>query len=395
MEKCQLPVIVLKDLILLPYNELRLELDAFLGSQIEKALDLINENHVFVVTKKNPLEESTSLEDMPEVGTVAKIESKLELPNGKYRMVLSGLTRAECKEYSYTFSKVIQGEIIDIFDKPVESELNIAITRKLKKELDSYMKEVPNISNSVIAKIDSATNIEKITDIIVQCLPLSIARKRQYLECLDPLKRTEMILGDIYQEEALVEIEKRIDNKVKKTLENSQKDYFLREKIRYIQEELGDSSIHEQEIQELNTLLNGLVCKPEVKEKIAFEIGRYESLPPTSPEMGMMRTYLDYLLHLPWDKRTLDKENLREVKKSLDASHYGLDQVKMRIMEYLAVQKHSQNLSGPILCFVGPPGTGKTTLARSIAKSMGRNLLKFLLVVWMMKQKSSGIENRI
>lgn len=376
MEKYQLPVIVLKDLILLPYNELRLELDSFLGSQIEKALDLINENRVFVVTKSDPLEETTALEDIPTIGTIAKIASKLELPNGKYRVVLEGLTRAECKEYSYTFSKVIQGEITPVLDEKVEPELDIAITRKLKKELDSYIKEVPSISNSVIAKIDSATTTEKITDIIVQYLSLPIYRKRQYLECFDSLKRTEMILGDIYQEEALVEIEKRIDNKVKQTLENSQKDYLLREKIRYIQEELGDVSIHDQEIKELHKLLDNLVCKKEVREKIAFEIGRYESLSPSSPEIGMMRTYLDYLLHLPWDKKTVDKEDLKEVRKSLDASHYGLEQVKLRIIEYLAVQKHSKNLSGPVLCLVGPPGTGKTTLAQSIAKSMDRNFVK-------------------
>ncbi len=376
MEIYQLPVIVLNNLILLPYNELRLELDSALGSQIEKALELIGETRIFVVTKKNPLEETSDLADLPSMGTIASIKSKLELPNGKIRVVLEGLSRAQSSAYSYTFANVIEGKISPLLDKEVELELNIAITRKLRKELDSYIKLVPTISNSVIASIDSASTISKMTDIVVQYLPLSLSRKVEYLNCLDPLKRTEMILADIYQEEALVEIEKRIDSKVKTNLETSQKDYVLREKIKLIQEELGDLSLRDRELKELRELLNSLECKREVRERIAFELGRYEALSSNSPELGMMRTYLDYLLHLPWDKKTKDKENLKEVKKSLDASHYGLEQVKIRIIEHLAVQKHSHQLSGPILCLVGPPGTGKTTLAQSIAKSVGRNFVK-------------------
>ena len=210
MNKNQLPVIVLNDLILLPNNELRLEVDYSLGNQIMKALELIGEDRVFVVTKSDPLEETNELKDMPAIGTLAMIASKLELPNKKIRIILKGLSRAVCYDYSYTFSKVIQGEVSVLEENNVELELNIAVSRKLKKELDSYIKMVPTISNSVIARIDSATNISEITDIIVHYLSLSVTRKREYLECSNPLKRTEMLLEDIYQEEALAEIEKRI-----------------------------------------------------------------------------------------------------------------------------------------------------------------------------------------
>lgn len=376
MNKHQLPVIVLKDLILFPNNELRLEIDQSLGTQIMKALDLIKEDRVFVVTKSDPLEESMELKDMPSIGTLATITSKLELPNKKLRIVLKGLSRAVCYDYSYTFSKVIQGEISDIEEDQVELELNIAVGRKLKKELDSYIKMVPTISNSVIAHIDSATTISTITDIIVNYLALSLDRKREYLVCSNPLKRTEMILEDIYQEEALVEIEKRIDSKVKSTLENTQRDYLLREKIKLIQEELGDLSPQEKDIHDLRGYLEKLDCPKNIYEKISFEINRYEALSPSSPEIGIMRSYIDCLLHLPWNKTTKDREDFIQVRKSLDASHYGLEDVKTRIIEYLAVKKYSKSLSGPIICLVGPPGTGKTTFIQSVAKSIQRDFVK-------------------
>lgn len=376
MNKHQLPVIVLKDLILLPNNELRLEIDQSLGNQIMKALEVIKEDRVFVVTKKDPLEESTELKDMPAIGTLASIASKLELPNKKIRIVLKGLSRAVCYDYSYTFAKVIQGEVSDIEESKVELELNVAVSRKLKKELDSYIKMVPNISNSVIARIDSATTVSTITDIVVHYLSLSFDRKREYLECSNPLKRTEMLLEDIYQEEALVEIERRIDSKVKSTIDDSQKDFLLREKIKLLQEELGDISLQEKDIQALRTQLEQLECSSDVRDKISFEISRYEALSPSSPEIGITRNYIDCLLHLPWNKTKKDREDFAQVRKSLDISHYGLENVKTRIIEYLAVKKYSKSLSGPIICLVGPPGTGKTTFVQSIAKSIEKDFVK-------------------
>lgn len=373
MEKFKLPVLILKSLILLPKNDLRLEIEDLNDKQIIKYASE-NENRVFVITQTNPLEESPDVSDLPTIGVIAEISSKLELPNGKTRLLLKGLIRGV--SYEYKQNDYVEGFLSPISEERIEPELNVAISRKLKKEIDSYIKLVPTISNSVIAQIDDSATINSITDIIVNYLPLSLDRKRKYLECPNPLKRTEMILEDIYQEEALFEIEKRIDAKVKDAMEESQKDYVLREKIKVIKEELGDYSIHEEEISHLQNRLDNLVCSNKISEKINFEIKRYESLPPSSPEIGVVRNYIECLLNLPWDEITEDSIELNQVRKRLDSSHYGLDEVKNRIIEYLAVKEHSQKLTGPIICLVGPPGTGKTTLASSIAKSVKRNFVK-------------------
>lgn len=373
MEKNTLSVLILKSLILLPKNELRLEIDNNIDKQALKYV-ANKGNKVFVVTQMNPLEETPDFNDMPTIGVIAEINSKLELPNGKTRILLKGLVRAICYEYSK--KNCILGVIAPIEEEKIEPGLNVAISKKLKKELDSYIKLVPTISNCVISQIESAATINSITDIIVNYLQLNIERKRKYLECTNALKRTEMILEDIYQEEALFEIEKRLDAKVKGAMEESQKDYLLREKIKVIKEELGDYSIHEEEITILYNRLNELDCSEKIKEKIKFEIQRYESLSQSSPEIGIVRNYIECLLTLPWNFETKDLVDLKIVKEKLDASHYGLEDVKNRIIEYLAVKEHSNKLPGPIICLVGPPGTGKTTLAYSIAKSINRNFVK-------------------
>lgn len=376
MERLKLPVLVLKGLILLPKNELRLELDSYFDKEIIDVAINNNNGEIFVVTQIDSLEETPDIVDIPSIGVIAEIASKLELPNGKTRILLKGLIRAISGEYTKNFSSVVVSNLTVLEDDNVDPELNMAISRKLKKELDRYIKIVPTISNSVISQIDSSTTINDITDIIVNYLPLPLERKRDYLECSKSLKRTEMILEDIYQEEALFEIEKRLDAKVKNVLEENQKNYILREKIKMMKEELGDVSLHDEEIEQLKIKLDELVCSDEIREKIRFEINRYELLPASSPEIGLIINYIDCLLSLPWDKVTKDTVDLKSVKAKLDLSHYGLDSVKERIIEYLAVKSYSKSLKAPIICLVGPPGTGKTTLAYSIAKSIKRNFVK-------------------
>ena len=376
MIKEKLPVLILKNLILLPKNELRIELDN--DEEVQVIINVAEEydNQLFVVTQQNPLEEAVDLDDIPSIGVMAEITSKLELPNGKVRIVLKGLIRAACYEYKYVVSKIIEGMLSPIHEEEIAPQLNIAIGKKLQKEIDSYIKMVPSISNSVISKIAEASTIGELTDIVVNYMQLSLERKRQYLECTAPLKRTEMILEDIYQEEELFEIEKRLDAKVKDVMEESQKDFFLREKIKAMKEELGEISIQEKDLANLTEALGKMNCSKEIKEKIQFEINRYETIPTISPEIAIVRNHIECLIKLPWDYSTQDLVDLNKVRKNLDSSHYGLDTVKTRIIEYLAVKEHSKQLPGPVICLVGPPGTGKTSLAHSIAHSINRKFVK-------------------
>lgn len=373
MEKNILPVILLKNIILLPHNELRLEFEDSISKDIID-IALLSNNTILTVTQLDVLEEQPTVEDLPMLGVVATIKSRLELPNGKTRVILEGVSRALVNEYKE--KKNIEASITILNDKLVEDEVSFAVGKKLKKELDNYVKVVPYISNSVICKIDESTSLSVLTDVVANHLPISIDRKIQYINCYEPLKRTEMILEDIYRDEESFEIEKKLDTLVKEEIDKNHKEYILKEKLQLIKAELGDISLRESEIFELRKKISLLKAPSSVKAKLERELERYSSLPSTSNELGMVRDYIECLLSLPWDKKTCETTNLTTIKDSLDKTHFGLTNVKERFIEYLAVSKISSDIKSPIICLVGPPGVGKTTLAMSIASSLNRNFSK-------------------
>jgi len=232
------------------------------------------------------------------------------------------------------------------------------------------------MSNSLLSLISDTTDLNKITDIIVNYLPVEISKKLEYLLEINPIKRVEMILEDMYKEEQLFNIEKNIDTKVKKELDNDEKNFYLKEKIKLLKSELGEISPKEEEIELLRKNVDELDASEDVKNKILYEIERYENMSSMSPEVGIVRNYIDFMINLPWNNKTTDIEDFKLIKDSLDKSHYALDEVKQRIIEYLAVKKYSEKVDTPIICLVGPPGVGKTTLAFSIAESIGRKFVK-------------------
>ena len=374
--KKNLPVLLLKGLILLPNSDIRLEFDNDISKAIIDVAEIFHDNHIMIISRDNPLEEHVDINDLPKIGIVGKIVHKLTLPNGKTRVVINGLRRAYVNEYIQPEEDIMEVILSEIPVEEIPNDIEMGMIRKLYHELEKYIKNVPYVSNGLLSLIANIKDLGKITDIIVKNIPLENERLIDYIYQVSALKRVEMILEDIYKEEQLYEIEKKLDSKVKKEMDNSQKEFLLREKVKIIREELGEGSIKDDEIDNLKNSVNDLKCSEKIKERLYFEINRYENIPNVSPEISVVRNYIDWLINLPWGIFTKDFEDIKRVKVSLDESHYGLLEVKERIIEYLAVKKFTKKINGSIICLVGPPGVGKTTLAYSIAKSIKRNFVK-------------------
>ena len=373
--KYNLPVIILNGTVLIPQNELKLELEDEFSKNIIDEAELFHDNKILIVTKES-LEENIIIKDLPKIGTVAEITRKLELPNGKVRVVLKGKSRASIIEYLTPTKDIIESIINIIPKEKVSDEVKSGMLKKLRAELDTYIARVPYMSNSLLSLIQDTDDLSIITDIIVNHMPLDNKRLFDYL--LEPrcIKRTEMILEDIYKQLRLFNIEKNIDTKVKKELDKDQKNFYIKEKIKQLKEELGELSPKEEEVKKLKQEVEKLNVKDTIKEKIKHEIDRYENMSSMSPEVSIIRNYIEVMLNLPWNINTEDLEDLSVIKENLDKTHYDLNEVKTRIIEYLAVKKQSSSVDTPIICLVGPPGVGKTTLAYSIAKSIGRKFVK-------------------
>ncbi|MBE6139077.1 MAG: endopeptidase La [Firmicutes bacterium] len=373
--KFNLPVVVLKGTILLPEAEIKLEFDDEVSKNIIDESELFHDNNLLIVTQ-NGIDENILINELPRIGTIAHITRKLELPNGKVRVVLKGIKRAHILEYINISKDSIESIVSSIRNIVIAEETNRGILRKLNVELENYINKVPYMSNSLLSLISDTTDLNKITDIIVNYLPVEISKKLEYLLQIDPVKRVEMILEDMYKEEQLFNIEKNIDTKVKKELDNDEKNFYLKEKIKLLKSELGETSPKEEEIENLRKEVDELNTSDDIKNKILYEIDRYENMSSMSPELSIVRNYIDFMINLPWNNNTSDIEDFNLIKENLDKSHYALDEVKLRIIEYLAVKKYSSSVDTPIICLVGPPGVGKTTLAFSIAQSIGRKFVK-------------------
>ena len=369
MVKTNLPVILLRGAVLLPYCEFRLELNNDIDKHILKLSEDFHDKHILIVSPSNPLEEVIDIDSLPKIGTVAKINMKMELGNIT-RIMLEGVNRVKVEEYvNYGENDSVLNAVITSTTQFAMSPLDeTALIRKLNRRVETYVSKVPNISNGILSQISNVNSISKISDIVANYLPIEFERKLEYLNTINPYKRVIMLFEDIKTEEEIVELDKKIDLKLKEALDNSQKEYVLREKIRLIKEELGDINLKDK--------VSKLKCNSKVKDKLYSELKKYEMMNSNSPEVSVVRNYIDLMLSLPWNTLSKENKNLRLVKERLDNTHYGLDNVKERIIEFLAVKELSNDLKTPIICLVGPPGVGKTTLARSIAESIDRKFVK-------------------
>lgn len=368
------PVIVLKGLVLLPSNEIRLEFDDEVSKSLIEIATIFHEDKIVVANCFDMDNTNIEISDLKKVGVLGTVKNKIILPSGKTRVTIEGLRRISVLEY-IKVDDLIEASITDINDD-VDSDFLIATKRKIKYELKKCIDSVPTISNGVLSRLDSIETLSQMIDTIVNYMPLNKDRVCVYANTKDVIKRSEMLLYDIYKEKELYEIEKELDTKVKKELDNNQKEYILKEKLKVIKEEIGDYSLKSEEIKNLRYRLINLDAPTNIKNKIKKEINRLENIPDISPDISSIRNYIECMLDLPWNKVTTDLDDLNIISKRLNETHFGLTDVKERIIEYLAVKKNNPDINSPIICLVGPPGVGKTTLARRIAESINRKFIK-------------------
>ena len=375
MVKNNLLVLLIRNMVLFPYSEIRLEFDKDEDKKLLSLAESIYNNNILLVSPNDLLEEDPSVDELPNIGVVGEVKMKIDLPNGKTRVIISGINRVRIHVYTKE-DGLIEAMTSNILPEELSVVEEIAYSRSLFKHVEIYVKEIPYMSNTIISRITGITNISKLTDIVSDSIPVPLSRKLEYINELSSTARVKMILDDINQDMEVLKLEEKLEDTVNKNLEESQKEFVLREKLKVIKEELGEVDLKEEEINDLEKKIKKLNCPLKIKDKLNRELERYKSCNPNSPEVGMIRNYIDWLLDLPWEERTKDKTDLKQVKKILDNTHSGLDDVKQRIIEYLAVKQNTNNLRSPIICLVGPPGVGKTTLAKSIADSINRKFVK-------------------
>ena len=376
MVETNLPVMFLKDQILLPYNELRLEFTSETDKLILNTSESYHDSYLLLVNLSDPLEVNPTLRELPKVAILGKIKSKIELPNGIVRVVLVGIDRVEVLNYVENENNNFEAFVIPTKEYDYDSSEALALKRILLRNLELYIELSSYMSNNVMGRIEGINNLSRITDIIVDELPIDYSNKLKYVTMINPMNRVRAIIETLNKEIETIRLENTLEDELKVRLEQSQKDYVLKEKLKLIKEELGEFDLKDDDVVKLKENLDKMVIPNNIRKRLEDEIKRYEMTPSSSPELTVVRNYIDWLMNLPWYKNTKDNYNLEKIEESLNESHYGLFKVKERILEYIAVSKNTKNKVSPIICFVGPPGVGKTSLAKSIAKSLNKKFVK-------------------
>ncbi|MDD5682157.1 MAG: endopeptidase La [Thermotogaceae bacterium] len=335
---------------------------------LEESIGKFNQM-VFLVSQRDITKEDPEIEDLFEIGTIARIVQLMKMPDGNYKILVEGLTRARLssvEEGENTFIVVAE----KLKSKGRKSKMLQALVRRVKELALRYVSMSRRFPDEAIMALEDTSDADKFADFVSSMVPFSLEEKQHLLEEIEAKDRLNTLMELLTREIEILSLEEELDKRVKEKIEQGQKEYYLREKMRAIQEELEGEE--DEEIKELKEMAESGELPQEVKEKAEQEISRLEKMSPYSPEATVVRTYLDWLLNLPWQEETDDEIVIKDVRKTLDNNHYGLDDVKERILEFLAARRFSKNLRAPILCLVGPPGVGKTSLGRSVSEAMGR-----------------------
>ncbi len=377
--KYNVPLLPLRGLLVFPTMVLHLDVGRDRSVEaLEKAM--MNDQLIFLTMQKDININEPSQDDLYSMGTLTKVKQMLKLPNGTIRVLVEGIERASINkmkdEETYTSVEVVPYSKIEMAEPDAEAQ---ALARTLLDYFEQYIKLSKKVSAETLSTVSDIDQPGRLADIITSHLPLKLKDKQQILEVLDIHERLQSVIELIQNEKEVLRLEKKIGQRVKKSMERTQKEYYLREQLKAIQKELGDKDGKTGEVDELTEKIAAAGMPENVERTALKELSRYEKVPSSSAESAVIRNYIDWLLALPWSESTKDDLNIHKAEKILERDHYGLEKVKERVLEYLAVQQLTNSLKGPILCLAGPPGVGKTSLARSIAESLGRKFVRVSL----------------
>ncbi len=376
-ESVQYPVLPLRDIVVFPHMIVPL----FVGR--EKSILALEEvmasdKQILLATQKNPSDDDPEPAAIYEVGTIATVLQLLKLPDGTVKVLVEGGERAQIQRFldHPEYHQALANTILEQEEDPVEVE---ALSRSVIAEFENYVKLNKKVSPEVVSSVTQIEDYSKLADTVASHIAIKIQEKQEILALVSVRDRLEKVLGLMESEISVLQVEKRIRSRVKRQMEKTQREYYLNEQMKAIQKELGDGEDGRDEMGELEDRIAKTKFSKEAREKADAEFKKLKQMSPMSAEATVVRNYLDWLLGIPWGRKSRVKTDLNAAEKVLDVDHYGLEKVKERIIEFLAVQTRSNKLKGPILCLVGPPGVGKTSLGKSIAKATGREFVRMSL----------------
>ena len=376
-EYIRLPLIPLRGLTIFPNMVLHFDVGREKSvAAIEEAM--LNDENIFLASQRDPEIEEPTSENISKIGTLCKIKQIIKMPGDIMRVLVEGKVRCEIKEYfnNENYFEVSISEVNETLEESPEIE---AYFNSLKKTLARFLKQSGENTSEFAKEIKLVDNVIEYVDMVSGYLPISEEKKQEILETLDIKKRIEAIIVFIENEIKVVQVQKKLAKKMKKSVDDSQKEFYLREQLKFIQQELGQDDEETKIIKEYEQKLETMRLPKEVKEKASYELKKLKGMNISSSEGNTIQSYLDWVFDLPWGKNTKERLDINRAEEVLNEEHYGLDDVKERILEYLSVKKMSGTLKGPILCLVGPPGVGKTSIARSIAKAINRKYVRMSL----------------
>ena len=371
------PVLPLRDIVVFPHMIVPL----FVGREKSvRALEDVmkDDKQILLIAQRNAADDDPSSDDIYEVGTISTVLQLLKLPDGTVKVLVEGVARARVIRFSENdeFFEVYA----DVMPEKESEEAEIeALSRSVVSQFEQYLKLNKKVSPEVLVSVNQIEEYGKLVDTIASHLALKIPKKQELLEVDVVSERMEKVISFMEGEIGVLQVEKKIRSRVKRQMEKTQRDYYLNEQLKAIQKELGESEEGKDELQELEEKLAKLKLSNEAREKANNELKKLRNMSPMSAEATVVRNYLDWIVNIPWKKRSRIQKDIREAEAILEADHYGLEKVKERILEYLAVQQRTKKIKGPILCLVGPPGVGKTSLGKSIGRATGRNFVRMSL----------------